>query len=118
MTDNDLLMQLWHYERPEMAQRLVFLADLKGAAEFQGYNTIELLFPRLERWSNVVNAEPYAEFVQKHPRFLLVDTLRGYVAKLLLRDGATLTAKGSYRDKWVFEVEQNSRPEASGNAPE
>jgi hypothetical protein len=112
MTDNDLLMQLWHYERPEIAERLVFLADLKGAAEYQGYNTIELLFPRLARWSNAVHVLPYTDFVQQHRRFLLVDTLRGYVARLLIREGATLTAKGAYRDKWVFEVERG------GEAPE
>jgi hypothetical protein len=107
MTDNDLLMQLWHYERPETVQRLVYLADLKGAKELQGHNTIELLFPRLQLWSKVVKVEPYAAFIRQHRRFLLVDTLRGYVAKMLMRSGATLTAKGFYRYQWIFEVEQN-----------
>jgi hypothetical protein len=87
----------------------VFLVDYKAAVEQQGYDTIERLFPRLEPWSNVVNAEPYADFIARNPEFILVDTLRGYVAKQLLRGGATLTARGSYRDKWVFLVQQTGK---------
>jgi hypothetical protein len=107
MTDNDLLFPLWHYQPRGVAERLVFVADERAAVEHQGYNTIELLFPRLKLWSERINVESYEEFVQKNRQFLLIDNLRGYVAKLLLRDGATLTAKTSYKNLWVFQVEMS-----------
>lgn len=105
MTDNDMLLPLRHYQPPEVSQRLLYLADEKAALATQGYHTIERLFPRLERWSKVVDVEPYAEFVQKHRVFVLIDKSRGYIAKLLWQQGATLTAKAAYRDQWIFLVD-------------
>ena len=115
MTDNDLLMQLWHYESPEMAARLVYLADAKAAAEYQGQNSIDVMFPRLARWSKAVRVYGYRDFVRRHRRFLLVDAQHGYVATLLVREGARITVKGAYRGNWIFEVEQSQdRLEAAG----
>jgi hypothetical protein len=109
VTDNDALMQLWHYEPAGVARRLVFVADPKAALEVQGYNTIELLFPRLMPWSERVKVEPYGQFMQDHREFLLIDTLRGYVAKNLMAAGARITAKAAYGTKWIFHVEQDAR---------
>jgi hypothetical protein len=109
MTDNDLLMQLWHYLPQDVAARLTFVSDEKAAMEIQGYDNIERLFPRLAPFSDRVRVEPYAEFTRAHQRFLLVDSLRGYMPVLLWRDGATLTARNSYRGQWVFQVEMPFR---------
>jgi 4-amino-4-deoxy-L-arabinose transferase-like glycosyltransferase len=111
MTDNDLLMQLWHYLPPEVAGRLVYVADERIALEVQGYNTIERLFPRLAMFSSRVNVQPYADFIRDHKQFLLVDNLRGYMAKMMWREGATMTARTAYRDRWVFQVDM------VGNSP-
>jgi hypothetical protein len=112
MTDNDTLLPLRHYQPPEVSRRLVYVADEKAALELQGYHTIERLFPRLERWSKLVDVRPYAEFVQEYKTFVLIDNLRGYIATLLWREGATITAKTAYRDKWVFLVELGGERQA------
>jgi hypothetical protein len=105
MSDNDLLMQLWHYEPAEVANRLVYVSDEQGALDLFGWNTTERAFDGLKPWSKMVHIQHYDEFVRGRKRFLLIEATPGYVSRKLLQAGATMVAKEPYRDDWVFEVE-------------
>jgi hypothetical protein len=105
MTDNDLIMQLWHYKPAEVGRRLIYVADEKGALEFNGWNTPERAFAGLKPWTTHIHIESFDEFLRSGRRCLLIEGAPSYVSRNLIRDGGAITARGMYRNQFVFEVE-------------
>jgi hypothetical protein len=97
-------MQLWHYEPAPVAARLTYLSDEKGALEFIGWNTVERAFAGLSPWSKSLHVRAYGDFVAQDKEFILIDATPSYVARLLLRDGASMRPVDTYRNQWVYEV--------------
>ncbi len=103
--DNDLAMQLMHFEPPALAARLFLVCDEKAALEMFGWNTPERAIAGLKPWSDRVHSVLYDEFVRERKRFLLIEGQPGYVSRNLLRDGASIVPRGVYRNQFVFLVE-------------
>jgi 4-amino-4-deoxy-L-arabinose transferase-like glycosyltransferase len=110
MEDNDLLMQLWHYEPAAIASRLFYVSDEKSALEYFGWNSTERALDGIKPWSQIVHVEHYPDFVRQEKRFVLIEGTPGYISQELVRDGAVLTAKAMYRNQWVFEVDLPDAP--------
>jgi len=108
--DNDLVMQLWHYEPQPIADRLVYVSDEKAALELYGWNTTERAFAGLQPFSKNVHVRTYADFVRGDRRFTLIDAGPGHVTRELLRDGAEIRMIATYRNQFVLDVQLPAGP--------
>ena len=108
--DNDLLMQLWHYEPESVSERLFYVADEKAAVELFGWNTTERAFAGLQPFSKRVHLRSYADLMRGEKRFTLIEGIPGYVARMLLADGAELRMMATFRNEWVFDVQLPAEP--------
>jgi 4-amino-4-deoxy-L-arabinose transferase-like glycosyltransferase len=111
-------LEMDHYEPPETVDRLYYLTDREHAVQdahatlFEGVPTIKQHFPIRAR------IEPFRDFVQSHPRFLVLGTPdypEDWLLRYLLAIHARLEFLGEfpseYKDRQLFvaEVEEGDR---------
>jgi uncharacterized membrane protein len=60
-----------HYSKPELRERLVYLADPAAAFRFRQVNTPDLALLKIAPWTGF-HVESYASFVSRNDEFLLV----------------------------------------------
>jgi hypothetical protein len=114
MSDNDLVMQLWHYKPDGIANRLWYLLDEKAALEFDGWNTTERAFAGLQPWTRHIQVEKYDVFTSRCASFVLIEGVPSHIIRRLLQEGAAITATGVYRGHFVFHVDRLTSPAAGG----
>lgn len=109
-------LEMTYYERPELLSRVYYLTDREAAVRYAGTTLFEGL-PVVMNWRRLNgNVESYHSFVERHPRFLVLET-PGYPEDWLIPklkdDGARLrdagTVETGYRDRHFVEVEMRSR---------
>jgi hypothetical protein len=94
------------------ARRVHYLLDPEGVAKLPGQDIVNQLVRRLpENFSLRGQIEPYAEFVRRNPRFLIlvdVDTPRPWFYGRYLNSGVRLTVREKAGDQYLFEVDMVS----------
>jgi hypothetical protein len=101
VADANLFHQLSFYAPTDIRSRVVYLTDRAAAVAYEGFDTDEITFQGLRRWTTI-NVQDYHLFIEKHVRFLLLGD--GWITQQLLTDNAHLQLVGRTADKFIYVV--------------
>jgi hypothetical protein len=98
--------QLTHYAPPEMAPRLVYLADPSAARRYLGSDTAELGLAEFRRWTALA-IEYYAAYASTHRRLLVYGRPggRSWLLPALLANGARVELLAQHGPESLLRVE-------------
>jgi hypothetical protein len=97
--------QRLHYAPEELRARVTYVYDLSAGRRVEGHDAAERAISGL-RLIGPMRVRPYSEFLQttRHFWLVLAEEPQQWLVPKLLEDGATLTARTTYRGSPVFEV--------------
>ena len=113
-SDPHTFIELAHYAPPEIASRLVYLADPPTALRRLGYDSVERgMIDLLKPWFGL-NVTDYKSYTASHPRFLTYGSFGflNWITPQLEEDGMRIEMRGRNGGKFLFLVyrdEQSTR---------
>lgn len=100
-------IELAHYAPPEIAARLVYLADPAASLRRLGHDSVERgMIDLLKPWFRL-NVEDYRSYVSSHPQFLVCGNLGflSWITDELKADGMRLELRGRHDEIFLFLVQ-------------
>lgn len=110
-SDAHTFIELAHYAPPEIASRLVYLADPPTALRRLGYDSVERgMIDLLKPWFRL-NVTDYHSYIASHPRFLVYGSLGflSWIIPQLKEDGMRIELRDREGDKFLFLVYPDER---------
>jgi len=105
-SDPHTFIELAHYAPPEIASRLVYLADPPTALRRIKYDSVERgMIDLLKPWFRL-NVTDYKSYVASRPRFLVYGSLGflSWITPQLKEDGMRIELRGTSGSKFLFLV--------------
>ncbi len=118
LSDSHIFTKLSYYGPPEVATRLLYLADPDASLRYLGHNSVEKgMLDLLKPWFNL-NVQEYDAYRNAHHRFYLYgdpEHFLNWVMRDLQVSGQDLQLKGQNQEMLLFLVDGQKNPQKTAS---